>query len=56
MGISHSHNDIPYYYKWQAAKAILAIREEELLKLKGPCRVNKCRLHYAHSGPCDIKD
>jgi len=33
---------------------ILKIREDELLKVKGPCRWKEkgCRLHYAHSGPC----
>lgn len=40
--------------KLAAAKAVRADREAELLKLKGPCRVAGCRLHYAHSGPCDI--
>lgn len=30
----------------------LAMRERELLVLKGPCSNTKCRLHYAHSGPC----
>lgn len=34
-------------------EAILAARERELLELKGPCSNNRCRLHYAHSGPCD---
>lgn len=36
-----------------AAKAVLAERERELLELKGPCSNRRCRLHYAHSGPCD---
>lgn len=35
--------------------SILADREAELFKLKGPCREHACRLHYAHSGPCDIR-
>lgn len=39
--------------KLGAAKAVLADRERELLELKGPC--STCRLHYAHSGPCDIR-
>lgn len=44
----------------RAAKAVLAEREQELLELKGPCsggqtNLGRCRLHYAHSGPCDIK-
>ena len=37
-------------YKLKAVKSILAIREKELLELKGPC--STCRLHFAHSGPC----
>jgi hypothetical protein len=37
------------------ARAIVEIRERELLELKGPCRTKGCRLHYAHSGPCDVK-
>lgn len=36
-----------------AAREILRIREGELQDLKGPCRNSSCRLHYAHSGPCD---
>lgn len=38
-----------------ATRAVLADRERELLELKGPCSNPGCRLHYAHSGPCDIK-
>ncbi len=34
-----------------ATRTVLADRERELLALKGPC--GTCRLHYAHSGPCD---
>ena len=37
------------------ANAILAVlteRERELLDLKGPCNNPKCRLHFAHFGPC----
>lgn len=41
--------------KLAAAKAVLAERERELLELKGPCSNKQCRLHYAHSGPCDIR-
>ena len=37
-----------------ALKSILADRERELLAAKGPCSTKACRLHYAHSGPCDI--
>jgi hypothetical protein len=47
-------------YHVAAAKSVLADRERELLELKGPCSggqvgVGPCRLHYAHSGPCDIR-
>lgn len=38
-----------------ATKAVLADRERELLELKGPCSNKTCRLHRAHSGPCDIR-
>lgn len=38
-----------------AANAVLAERERELLIAKGPCALERCRLHYAHSGPCDIR-
>lgn len=42
-------------------ESVLAVRERELLELKGPCsggEVGKgpCLLHYAHSGPCDIRE
>lgn len=40
--------------KREAAKAVLADREVELLAIKGPCSNGDCRLHYAHSGPCDV--
>ncbi len=36
--------------KLEAARAVRAERERELLELKGPC--STCSLHYAHSGPC----
>lgn len=39
----------------QAAKTVLTDRERELLELKGPCSHTNCRLHYAHSGPCDCQ-
>jgi hypothetical protein len=42
-----------YLRKWGATKAVLAERERELLELKGPCSNKACRLHHAHSGPCD---
>lgn len=38
-----------------ALESILSDRERELLELKGPCSARGCRLHYAHSGPCDIQ-
>jgi hypothetical protein len=41
------------YRKLTAVRAVLAYRERELLQLKGPCSTKLCRLHYAHSGPCD---
>lgn len=37
-------------------RRILAERERELLELKGPCSTGRCRLHYAHAGPCDIRE
>ena len=43
-------------YHLAAAKAVLADRERELLELKGPCTTKACRLHYAHSGPCDTRE
>jgi hypothetical protein len=36
-----------------ALREVLAIREGELLNLAGPCSNTRCRLHHAHSGPCD---
>jgi len=45
-------------YHVAAAKAVLADRERELLELKGPCSGaagHACRLHCAHSGPCDTR-
>lgn len=40
-------------HKFKAFQTVLADRERELLTLKGPCSNQDCRLHYAHSGPCD---
>jgi hypothetical protein len=37
----------------RATQAVLRDREAELLALKGPCSNRDCRLHHAHSGPCD---
>ena len=37
----------------EALRRVLAERERELLELKGPCSVDRCSLHYAHSGPFD---
>jgi hypothetical protein len=36
----------------RALADLLAVREQELLTLKGPCSNKSCRLHYAHSLPC----
>ncbi len=41
-------------YLLDATRALLAIREAELLGLCGPCSNRGCRLHRAHSGPCDL--
>ena len=38
-----------------AVRAVCAERERELLELKGPCSSSRCRLHYAHAGPCDTR-
>lgn len=46
---------IDKHTKVTATRAVLADRERELLELKGECSSAGCRLHYAHSGPCDIK-
>lgn len=40
-------------HRLKAVEFVLAERERELLALKGPCSFRSCRLHYAHSGPCD---
>ncbi len=48
-------NTVPAYLL-AATKDVLADRERELLKLKGPCSNRRCRLHYAHSGPCDQRE
>jgi hypothetical protein len=40
----------------RALTSVLADRERELLVLKGPCSNKTCHLHYAHSGPCDIRE
>lgn len=39
-----------------ARLTVLADRERELLEIKGPCSAVRCRLHYAHSGPCDMRE
>lgn len=50
----HFQLDVPdLIAKLRAARAVCAVRERELLELKGPCSNKTCRLHYAHSGPCD---
>lgn len=38
--------------EFEALKVRLELREEELLKLKGPCSVKDCVLHMAHMGKC----
>jgi hypothetical protein len=38
--------------KLRATRSVLAMREAELLALKGPCSNGGCGLHYAHSGLC----
>lgn len=38
-----------------AARFVCTERERELLEIKGPCSSKKCRLHYAHAGPCDVE-
>jgi hypothetical protein len=40
----------------RALRHLLADRESELVGLKGPCTNRRCRLHYAHSGPCAQRD
>ena len=37
-----------------SVQSVLAIREQELINIKGPCTTPKCLLHFAHSGPCNI--
>lgn len=36
-----------------SVRFVLRERERELLEVKGRCSNKRCRLHYAHSGPCD---
>lgn len=40
-------------FKLSATEAVLSYREDELLERKGPCSNKECRLHFAHTGPCD---
>ena len=40
--------------KVDSLRSVLAVREQELLDIKGPCSNTTCRLHYAHSGPCEV--
>lgn len=57
-GMLHSPGSLPLQNEVHLAAAlrgILADRERELLALKGPCSTSRCRLHYAHSGPCDTR-
>jgi hypothetical protein len=51
---SQARDDHTCCYHVAAAHSVLADRERELLAIKGPCSTKTCRLHYAHSGPCDI--
>lgn len=39
----------------ESLRAVLRDRERELFELKGACSNKSCRLHYAHSGPCDCR-
>jgi hypothetical protein len=39
----------------ESLQYLLALRERELLAIKGPCSYSYCRLHAEHSGPCDVK-
>ena len=50
-----THQVVELQAKLTASRAVCADRERELLELKGPCSNAKCRLHYAHSGPCDCR-
>ena len=34
---------------------LILLRERELRDIKGPCKINSCRLHRSHEGPCDIR-
>ncbi|MBM0275340.1 hypothetical protein [Micromonospora tarensis] len=61
-GMLHGPGSVPDreggHHLLAALRSVLADRERELLDLKGPCsgaQGQKCRLHYAHSGPCDIE-
>jgi len=56
-GLATAKSDTPEYLlaKLKAARFVCAERERELLELKGPCSNDACRLHYAHSGPCDCR-
>ncbi|MCY1141357.1 hypothetical protein OWR29_25445 [Actinoplanes sp. Pm04-4] len=47
----YQHNTTP-----ASPNLVLADRERELLEIKGPCSSKACRLHYAHSGPCDTRN
>ena len=39
----------------ESIQAVLSYREAELMEARGPCRVEGCTLHAAHSGPCNIQ-
>lgn len=53
--IARSTDEHECCYHLDASRRVLADRERELLELKGPCSNKRCRLHYAHSGPCDVR-
>ena len=39
----------------EAAEALVAERDKELLQIQGPCRAPGCGLHRAHNGPCGLR-
>ena len=45
--------DMVTRHELNSVRFVLQEREAELLKLKGRCSNKRCRLHYAHYGPCD---
>ena len=53
VDLGEDQADLAVQAKLRATRAVLGYREQELLALKGPCSSSACRLHHAHSGPCD---